>query len=107
MADITAAANQPHRSARGGVVVRAFWWGFHIEIDHGSLQAALDAADVVNTLVGLIGDQFPVRRPRSSHSPRVSLRYLFRSFEALTTAMAYMQHELVCPRSLRPHNGSH
>ncbi|ULR55594.1 hypothetical protein [Streptomyces deccanensis] len=43
-------------AARGaGVTVRAFWWGFHVEIDHPTLGQILDSADTVNTLVGTIG----------------------------------------------------
>ncbi|MGW7042202.1 hypothetical protein ACWGDT_05695 [Streptomyces avermitilis] len=43
----------------GGVTVRAFWWGFHFEIDHPSLEVALNAADTVNSLVGMIGGAIP------------------------------------------------
>jgi hypothetical protein len=45
--------------ARGGVVVRTFWWGFHIEIDHPTLVTVLNAADTANTLIGLIGGGVP------------------------------------------------
>lgn len=46
-------------TARGGVVVRAFWWGFHLEIDHPTLTSVLDSADTVNSLVGMIGGSIP------------------------------------------------
>jgi metacaspase-1 len=44
---------------RGGTVVRAFFWGFHIEISHKDLQAFLSAADPVNALIGSIGGAVP------------------------------------------------
>lgn len=43
----------------GGVTVRAFWWGFHLQIDHEALEEVLDSADAVNTLVGTIGGSIP------------------------------------------------
>lgn len=50
----------PDVATRGdGVTVRAFWWGFHVQLDHESLTEVLDSADVVNTLVGLIGGSIP------------------------------------------------
>lgn len=48
------------RSARGGTVVRAFWWGFHIQISHQDLQALLGVADPINQLAVMIG---PVTGP--------------------------------------------
>ncbi|WP_210583099.1 hypothetical protein [Streptomyces sp. GESEQ-35] len=42
-----------------GVTVRAFWWGFHVEIDHPSLESILNSADAVNALVGMIGGAIP------------------------------------------------
>jgi hypothetical protein len=44
---------------RGGTIVRAFWWGFHVEISHTDLPVVLGAADTVNTLVDLIGGSIP------------------------------------------------
>ncbi len=46
-------------AARGGVAVRAFWWGFHIELDHGTLEQVLNASDTVNALVGVVGGSIP------------------------------------------------
>lgn len=43
----------------GGVTVRAFWWGFHLQINHEALEEVLDSADAVNTLVGAIGGSIP------------------------------------------------
>jgi hypothetical protein len=45
--------------AETGPIVRAFWWGFHIEIGHNDLETVLNAADTVNALVGLIGGNIP------------------------------------------------
>jgi hypothetical protein len=41
------------------VTVRAFWWGFHIQIGHQALERILSAADGVNALVGSIGGAIP------------------------------------------------
>jgi len=49
----------PAAEVVGGVTVRAFWWGFHIEIDHPSLESILTSADSVNALVGMIGGTIP------------------------------------------------
>lgn len=46
--------------SRGGTVVRAFWWGFHIEISHADLQAFLAVAAPINQIAGAIG---PVTGP--------------------------------------------
>jgi hypothetical protein len=46
-------------SAKGGTVVRAFWWGFHIQISHEDLQAFLGGAGTVNTIVDMIGGSIP------------------------------------------------
>lgn len=51
----TAAASQ-----RGGTVVRAFWWGFHVEISHQDLATFLGAAIPVNSIAAAIG---PVTGP--------------------------------------------
>lgn len=45
--------------AAAGTVVRAFWWGFHVEIGHDDLERILAAADVVNAVVGAIGGNIP------------------------------------------------
>ncbi|WP_332880980.1 hypothetical protein [Streptomyces sp. NBC_00564] len=42
-----------------GVTVRAFWWGFHVQIDHDTLRQILDAADTVNELVVAVGGTIP------------------------------------------------
>jgi hypothetical protein len=44
---------------RGGTVVRAFWWGFHVQLSHEDLETVLNSADVINTLVDLIGGSIP------------------------------------------------
>jgi metacaspase-1 len=46
--------------ARGGTVVRAFWWGFHIEISHQDLLSFLNVASPINSIVAAIG---PVTGP--------------------------------------------
>ncbi|XVV08190.1 PLAT/LH2 domain-containing protein [Actinoplanes sp. CA-131856] len=45
--------------ARGGTVVRAFWWGFHVQFSHEDLVTILDSADMVNTTVAVIGGNIP------------------------------------------------
>lgn len=45
--------------ARGGTVVRAFWWGFHIQISHEDLQTFLASADPINAAIGAIGGGIP------------------------------------------------
>lgn len=45
--------------ARGGTVVRAFWWGFHIQISHEDLQTFVNAAEPINALIGAIGGGVP------------------------------------------------
>jgi hypothetical protein len=49
----------PPMRAETGTTVRAFWWGFHVEIGHNDLETVLNAADTVNALVGLIGGNIP------------------------------------------------
>lgn len=44
---------------RGGTVVRAFWWGWHIQISHQDLQTFLASAEPVNALIGAIGGGIP------------------------------------------------
>lgn len=46
-------------ATKGGTVVRAFWWGFHVEISHEDLQAFLSGAGSVNTIVATIGGGIP------------------------------------------------
>jgi hypothetical protein len=46
-------------AARGGTVVRAFWWGFHIQISHQDLQTFLASADPINAAIGAIGGGIP------------------------------------------------
>jgi hypothetical protein len=43
----------------GQTEVRAYWWGFHVQLSHADLLTVLDSADVVNDLVGLIGGNIP------------------------------------------------
>lgn len=45
--------------ASGATVVRAFWWGFHVEIGHEDLETVLNSADAINSLVALIGGNIP------------------------------------------------
>ncbi|MEV4364395.1 hypothetical protein [Nonomuraea sp. NPDC049625] len=45
--------------ADGGTVVRAFWWGFHVEIGHDDLETILKSADMVNATVAAIGGNIP------------------------------------------------
>ncbi|SNY52477.1 PLAT/LH2 domain-containing protein [Paractinoplanes atraurantiacus] len=45
--------------ARGGTVVRAFWWGFHVQFSHEDLVTILDSADMINTTVAVIGGNIP------------------------------------------------
>jgi hypothetical protein len=49
----------PEVLARGGTVVRAFWWGFHIQISHEDLMSFLGAAEPINTIIGAIGGSIP------------------------------------------------
>lgn len=44
---------------RGGSVVRAFWWGFHVQVSHGDLQSFLSGAGGVNSIVAAIGGGVP------------------------------------------------
>ena len=44
---------------RGGTGVRAFFWGFHIQISHQDLEAFLNTAEPVNALIGTIGGSIP------------------------------------------------
>jgi hypothetical protein len=46
-------------AAKGGTVVRAFWWGFHIQVSHEDLQSFLGGANAVNTIVDVIGGNIP------------------------------------------------
>ncbi len=43
----------------GETAVRAFWWGFHIQISHQDLTQVLQSADAVNDLVVLVGGNIP------------------------------------------------
>ena len=42
-----------------GTVVRAFWWGFHMQFGHADLVRVLDSADTLNDLVAVIGGNIP------------------------------------------------
>jgi len=46
-------------SRAGDVVVRAFWWGFHVEISHDALNSILDSGDSINATVDAIGGSIP------------------------------------------------
>lgn len=59
-------------TAKGGTVVRAFWWGFHIQISHEDLQAFLGGANAVNTIVDMIGGNIP-----SPAAPFIHLAAIF------------------------------
>jgi len=49
---------------RGGTVVRAFWWGFHIQVSHQDVQELINAFDGVQALLQAIGPVVPgVVRP--------------------------------------------
>lgn len=43
----------------GQATVRAFWWGFHVQISHNDLATVLDSADAVNDLVVMVGGNIP------------------------------------------------
>lgn len=49
----------PGAANKGGTVVRAFWWGFHIEISHEDLGAFVTGAGGVNSIVAAIGGGIP------------------------------------------------
>lgn len=55
-----------------GTAVRAFWWGFHIEISHSALDAFINSADPINTLIGSIGGSIP-----SPAAPWIKLSAMF------------------------------
>jgi hypothetical protein len=42
-------------ATKGGTRVRAFWWGFHIQVSHADLQVFLDGAGSVSEIVDTIG----------------------------------------------------
>jgi hypothetical protein len=46
-------------SRAGDVVVRAFWWGFHVQISHEALESILDSGDSLNATVNAIGGSIP------------------------------------------------
>jgi hypothetical protein len=51
--------NRREAVARGGSIVRAFWWGFHIQLSHEDLETVLNSADMINALVDMIGGNIP------------------------------------------------
>jgi hypothetical protein len=53
------AASLMQTAVKGGAIVRAFWWGFHIEISHEELQKFLNSADPINAVIGSIGSSIP------------------------------------------------
>jgi len=46
-------------TARGGTVVRAFWWGWHVQISHEDLDTFLASAEPINAVIGAIGGGIP------------------------------------------------
>jgi hypothetical protein len=57
--DLLQGLRGPELLARGGTVVRAFWWGFHVQISHEDLMAFLGAAEPINAVIGAIGGGIP------------------------------------------------
>lgn len=57
--EFLAALRAPAVDARGGTVVRAFWWGFHVQISREDLQTFLATAEPLNAIVGTIGGGVP------------------------------------------------
>jgi hypothetical protein len=53
------AASLVPTAAKGPTIVRAFWWGFHLEISHEYLLRFLNAADPINAVIGSIGGGIP------------------------------------------------
>jgi len=52
-------SGQVGAQGKGGTVVEAFWWGFHIKVSHDDLQTFIAAGSTVNTIVGAIGGGIP------------------------------------------------
>jgi hypothetical protein len=46
-------------SRAGDVAVRAFWWGFHVQISHEALESILSSGDSLNATVDAIGGSIP------------------------------------------------
>ncbi|GEO43470.1 hypothetical protein SAE02_76180 [Skermanella aerolata] len=46
---------------RGGTVVRAFWWGFHIQISHEDVQGVVSAIDGAKSLISAISPAAPAK----------------------------------------------
>lgn len=46
---------------RGGTVVRAFWWGFHIQISHEDVRGVIDAINGAQVLIGALGSNVPAK----------------------------------------------
>lgn len=70
--DMAALLRSGGLTAKGGTVVRAFWWGFHIQVSHEDLEAFLGGANAVNTIVDMIGGNIP-----SPAAPFIRLAALF------------------------------
>ncbi|NJM55149.1 MAG: hypothetical protein HC841_03820 [Verrucomicrobiae bacterium] len=45
--------------SKGGTAVRAFWWGFHVQVSHEDMQSFVEGAGSVNDIVGAIGGSIP------------------------------------------------
>lgn len=43
----------------GETAVRAFWWGFHLQLSHTDLSSLLDSADMLNDVVAAVGGNIP------------------------------------------------
>ena len=70
--DASGVADAAPAAVGQGTTVRVFPWGFHIQIDHDTLERVLDAADTVNELVLSIGGSIP-----SPAQPWIALIALF------------------------------
>ena len=76
------------KQAATGTVVRAFWWGFHVEFGHDDLETILTSADAVNTVVSLSGGNIP--EPGAAMDPtfwRRSSPVFIKDCEAWTRAV--------------------
>lgn len=47
-------SNPSQTAAQGRTVVRAFWWGFHVEISHPDLQQIVNSPDPISVAQRLI-----------------------------------------------------
>lgn len=70
--DVSTASTLQTSFQIGPVIVRGFWWGFQIEINHEALSVLINAADPINTLINAIGTNIP-----SSIKPWIKLAAVF------------------------------